>query len=385
MGLLDLLGSPLADMAAAPQRAPARQPQATAQGAGDVIDEQMMGLGRAFSNFKDPWVRELVKGSVEGRLSRALGYRVELPSEEDTQLKRMLAERTMLEVGEALAVKRTAFARAMLIDMDDGAKRQLGFSGMDDPLAQDPDRALMVLQKMGVPLTRGDLSMSKQEILTTAEANRKQEAATLEAQAKEGRERKSLIETDEFMGKTVDAAAQGEGPIGQEFERTIEGISKARGADLDATPFFWMRDTDSDEPQGSAAYIDIIRANRAGPIGTKLGRPQQAALFTGKFGADLADQIEGLGTDSMGRLLATSSDAGIEPEAAFNLQTAIRMLADDMGMAPADFMKQMLGLEYTGLDDQSYLAVLTQMAGGDPAKITKFLTDNGIRIEKSAP
>lgn len=372
----DLAGALALNLGVIPGRRKAESPRVIDPA--EMIDEPMMGLARAFTAFKDPWIRSLVKGTVEARMSRALGYRVEIPDEEDTKLKALLTEKTMGDLTVQVAERRTAIARAMFIDMDDKAKLALGLGGLTDPLVEDPDRALAVAQKMGLPLTRGDLSMAKQSVLTTQQAQEQKEADELESAAKKGRDQKSLVETSAFLGAEVEEAAGGGGKLGPEFERIISGVEQARGADLSSS---WLgMDTDLDEPAGAAGFIDIIRATREGGIGKTVGRDKAAAILIGRFGRDIKDQLEGLETDESGRL-RVSEDAGVDRQAAFYLQTAVRMLADDLGMAPADLMKQYLGLEYSGLDDQSYVAELLKMTGGDEKRAIEFLKQSGIRIE----
>lgn len=143
-------------------------------------------------------------------------------------------------------------------------------------------------------------------------------------------------------------AAEGEGATASAIAAAMQNAEEARGSS-----FIGTFDSEIDEPRGSDEF------RRAG-VGAVTDVPRQTGAsgsaaveaFIGRYGDEIKDQLEGLGTNERGELVIGQGDIGVAPEAVTNLALMIDDLSRIAGVDAAVLMRQM-GLEYAGIDQGS--------------------------------
>ena len=235
-----------------------------------------------------------------------------------------------------------------------------------DTLTQKPEEWVAFVQRLGSDISLGDL-MRVGLVQTPEQAA----AGKLEADAKAGRERTSLGETTIKEAEKIQQVATGSGEFGALADALAENIESSRGADMT-----W----DIDTAQGSAGALDFYTQLKNSKLGTILGRAGVAEAVLARLKGDMVGNLRGLPKDAQGRMIV-SENWDVDGEAVVNMQTLIRAAAEDLGVTPGDVLKTRLGLDYSGLDDQSYGAALLKRAGGDPGKVKAMLDLYGLRLQ----
>lgn len=360
------------------------QRQAAALDAGGMTGA-IGALTAALGQLTDPLAREVARGFVEGQLSTvfaragAPGVRIRIPLPEEQEAAALEAQVNKSKQMIELSTANVAIARARLIDLSPEQRKRANLEGVADPLVERPDEAIRAANAIGIPLTRGMLALAAESVrpkgdgLTTRDATAAAGRRELEGTASELRARVSGIESSRKL------AEEGQTTGAELVERAKAAAEDAYGVDI--TSSFFGPDTDIDEEKGAGALNEVLKNVATDPIGRLLGPAVVAEQVLARFGSDMAAELRKLPQTEDGAMVVGQGSWDIDEGATFELAAAVFQLAKMSGASDVGaFMREKMGLPFTDIDTESFVAYALKKTGGDREDAAKLLESRGVNV-----
>lgn len=297
-----------------------------------AIVTKLVEVGSEIDKIDSPTARAAAKSFYKGLYSDVLGFAVDIPDEQDIELKELRRRDERHRLLQSVAQNDLREARAFLMD-DPDIKKRYGDPG---EIMKDPESMLSVLQALGVKsITRGTFELAGDELAGKSARDTKRRRAKEQAE--------DLQRTDSALLNTSQIAER-EPMLDKQIRSGLDQAEEAADADLGG--MF----SDIDEDRGSAALLAAYQGIRS-QLGDVL-TPSVARRFLAIMAGDISDQLDGLPMNERKELVVGSGDVGVTGIATVNLGELILQLSQDMGVSPTAVMRQ-LKLPYSGIDLES--------------------------------
>ena len=329
-GVEDLLGLPSANGQAKPVSI-GRSSQRK-QSAGGMLDS----IVSSYSSIEDPMSREIMRQFASANLSQALGFRIDLPTEQDLAMQETAAAARLQTVQITAAKQQVQIAKAAVMSLDPQVLQMAGVSGkdMDSLIESNPQLFLdLANREARVGLSLFDLNLGGADTVVTDDEARDR------AVEQQGRDVTVAKQTEEIAKRSIPQAAAQFGAIKEQFgEQGDVNLGSGMLSDIDTA-------------KGSELFAASVGQTLDS---TTFSKSLMADAILADSGSNIKDQLEGLGTDEEGRLVVGAGDGGVDDEASFFLTASTMRLAGAKGVLTSDIFREM-SLGYAGVNIESFL------------------------------
>jgi hypothetical protein len=298
----------------------------------------------SFANIEDPLNRELARQLVSAEMSKALGFRVSLPTPDELAMQEIQGQQQLRAMQITAAEQQTRIAKAAVMSLGANVLAAYGVSGkdMDAVIEGNPELFLgLANDEAGVPLSKFELTLAGQDVVITEEESR---GRVLE------RQKQDITAAEQTEKLAEKALPQAE----KQFQAIRSGFAEQADVNLGTG-----LSSDIDTTAGSEQFVASIGQALSG---TTFSPAVMADAILQDSGGNIQDQLEGLATDELGQLVVGHGDAGVEDDATFYLTAALVRLAGAKDKPVSEVMRQ-VGLPYSGVNWDAFEAAAVKLAG----------------------